>query len=145
MECGALDVPVVEALCLSDGRFWSYCCDDEACCPPEGVPMGLPGTSVLAAAATYAGLQVRAHCGVEGEVPPRENATALGQEAALDAASKALIPRILDAAGRRQVAERTLELAEQIMGSSPASRPCPACSRRICGTTNCSGTTRRRR
>lgn len=23
--CGALDVPVLEALCLSDGRYWSYC------------------------------------------------------------------------------------------------------------------------
>lgn len=24
LECGALDIPVVEALCVSDGRFWSY-------------------------------------------------------------------------------------------------------------------------
>ncbi|MCZ9343626.1 DUF4192 family protein, partial [Streptomyces sp. TRM76130] len=23
VACGALDVPVVEALCISDGRFWS--------------------------------------------------------------------------------------------------------------------------
>ena len=34
--CGSLDVPVYEALCISDGRFWSYCCPDERCCPPEG-------------------------------------------------------------------------------------------------------------
>ncbi|MFF3892947.1 DUF4192 domain-containing protein [Streptomyces sp. NPDC001812] len=126
VECGALDVPVVEALCLSDGRFWSYCCDDEACCPPEGVPMGLPGTSVLAAAATYAGLQVRGTLReLRARFLPRENAAALGQEAALDAASKALIPRILDAAGRRQVAERTLELAEQIMGRLAGVPPVP--------------------
>ena len=57
--CGRLDVPVIEALCISDGRFWSYTCPGRGCCPPEGSPMGLPGTSVLAAAATYAGLQVR--------------------------------------------------------------------------------------
>jgi hypothetical protein len=24
VECGLLDVPVIEALCISDGRFWSY-------------------------------------------------------------------------------------------------------------------------
>ncbi|WP_406725150.1 DUF4192 domain-containing protein [Streptomyces sp. GD-15H] len=117
VECGALDVPVVEALCLSDGRFWSYCCDDEACCPPEGTPMGLPGTSVLAAAATYAGLQVRGTLReLRARFLPWENAAALEQEAALDAANKILIPRILDGAGRSQVAERTLELAERVMG-----------------------------
>ncbi|MEU6527142.1 DUF4192 domain-containing protein [Streptomyces sp. NPDC046924] len=126
VECGALDVPVVEALCLSDGRFWSYCCDDGACCPPEGVPMGLPGTSVLAAAATYAGLQVRGTLReLRARFLPREDAAALGQEAALDAASKALIPRILDAAGRCQVAERTLELAEQVMGRLAEVPPVP--------------------
>ncbi|MEV0695792.1 DUF4192 domain-containing protein [Streptomyces sp. NPDC050388] len=126
VECGALDVPVVEAMCLSDGRFWSYCCDDEACCPPEGTPMGLPGTSVLAAAATYAGLQVRGTLReLRARFLPRENAAALEQEAALDVASKALIPRILDAAGRCQVAERTLELAEQVMGRLAGVPPVP--------------------
>ncbi|MGW6461335.1 DUF4192 domain-containing protein, partial [Streptomyces sp. NPDC055078] len=34
--CGKRDVPVYEALCISDGRFWSYCCPDKRCCPPEG-------------------------------------------------------------------------------------------------------------
>lgn len=31
--CGALDVPVLEALCISGGRYWSYCCPDPRCCP----------------------------------------------------------------------------------------------------------------
>ena len=31
--CGSLDVPVIEALCISDGRFWSYCCPDAALLP----------------------------------------------------------------------------------------------------------------
>ncbi len=35
LACGALDVPVLEALCLSEGRFWSYVCPDERCCPAE--------------------------------------------------------------------------------------------------------------
>ncbi|MGP4047900.1 DUF4192 domain-containing protein [Streptomyces sp. 2A115] len=114
--CGALDVPVIEALCISDGRFWSYCCPSEHCCPPDGTPMGLPGTSVLAAAATYAGLQVR---GTLRELRARltswETAAALEQESALDAVSMALIPRILDDESRTGVADQTLELADRVM------------------------------
>ncbi|MFD9086167.1 DUF4192 domain-containing protein [Streptomyces prasinus] len=116
LECGALDVPVVEALCISDGRFWSYCCDDEGCCPAAGTPMGLPGTSVLAAAATYAGLQVRGTLReLRARFLPWENAAALEQEAALDAAHRTLVPKILDAAGRNEVALQTRELASRVM------------------------------
>ncbi len=116
LECGALDIPVVEALCVSDGRFWSYCCDDDGCCPGEGTPLGLPGTSVLAAAATYAGLQVRGSLReLRARLLPRESRTA-EQEKALDVAGLALIPRILDAASRPKVAEETLGLALRIVG-----------------------------
>ncbi|PWI15022.1 DUF4192 domain-containing protein [Streptomyces sp. Act143] len=116
IECGSRDVPVIEALCISDGRFWSYCCVSEACCPPEGHAMGLPGTSVLAAAATYAGLQVRGTLReLRARMMPWENASALAQEIALDTAGMAIVPRILDEAGRAGVAEETLELAELIM------------------------------
>ncbi|MCX5051517.1 MULTISPECIES: DUF4192 domain-containing protein [unclassified Streptomyces] len=116
VECGQLDVPVIEALCISEGRFWSYCCVNEACCPPAGLPMGLPGTSVLAAAATYAGLQVRGTLReLRVRLLPWETAAALEQEGALDAASMALVPRILDDASRAGVAEETLELAALVM------------------------------
>ncbi|WP_078969330.1 DUF4192 family protein [Streptomyces cyaneogriseus] len=117
VECGALDVPVIEALCISDGRFWSYCCAGVACCPAEGTPMGLPGTSVLAAAATYAGIQVRGSLSeLRARLLPRENSAALDQEAALDAAGMTLIPRMLDRTSRAEVAEETLALARRIMG-----------------------------
>ncbi|WNM30688.1 DUF4192 domain-containing protein [Streptomyces sp. Li-HN-5-11] len=115
-ECGHLDVPVIEALCISDGRFWSYCCPTEGCCPDEGLPMGLPGTSVLAAAATYAGIQVRGSLReVRARLLPWETSSALEQEIALDAAGRALVPRILDEASREAVAGETLELAERVM------------------------------
>ncbi|GGS51501.1 DUF4192 domain-containing protein [Streptomyces griseoviridis] len=115
VECGALDVPVVEALCISDGRFWSYCCD-QPCCPAEGTPMGLPGTSVLAAAATYAGIQVRGTLrDLHARLRPMEGSTARAQEAALDAASMTLVSRILHDGSRAEVAEETLGLAERIM------------------------------
>ncbi|GAA2564134.1 MULTISPECIES: DUF4192 domain-containing protein [Streptomyces] len=115
VECGALDVPVVEALCISAGRFWSYCCDEEACCPSEGLPMGLPGTSVLAAAATYAGIQVRGSLReLRARLLPRESVAA-EQATALDRAATTLVSRILDTAGRSDVAEETLETAERVM------------------------------
>jgi hypothetical protein len=124
IECGSLDVPVVEALCISDGRFWSYCCENEVCCPAEGTPMGLPGTSVLAAAATYAGIQVRGTLReLRARLLPWENAAALEQEIALDSASMALVPRILDDASRADVAEETLVLAERILGRLADARP----------------------
>lgn len=115
IACGNLDVPVVEALCISAGRFWSYCCDRTECCPAEGRPMGLPGTSVLAAAAAYAGVQVRGTLSeLRARLLPWETAAALEQESALDRGGIALVPRILDDEQRAGVAEETLELAEQL-------------------------------
>ncbi|MFF3449946.1 DUF4192 family protein [Streptomyces sp. NPDC002667] len=113
--CGRLDVPVIEALCISDGRFWTYTCPGQGCCPAEGTTMGLPGTSVLAAAATYAGLQVRGSLkDLTARFLPWESTAALGQEVALDTASMALVPRILGDDSRAAVAEETLALARRI-------------------------------
>ncbi|GHE91736.1 hypothetical protein GCM10014715_55300 [Streptomyces spiralis] len=115
-ECGRLDVPVIEALCISGGRFWSYCCPNDRCCPDEGLPMGLPGTSVLAAAAAYAGIQVRGSLReLRARLLPWETSAARSQEIALDAAGMALVPKILDEASRTAVAEKTLGLAERVM------------------------------
>ncbi|MFF9086538.1 DUF4192 family protein [Streptomyces sp. NPDC014991] len=123
-ECGSLDVPVIEALCISDGRFWSYCCAVEDCCPEDGSPMGLPGTSVLAAAATYAGLQVRGTLReLHVRLQPWETTAALEQEIALDTAGMTLVPRILDETTRQGVAQETLDLAERIIRRYTAAAP----------------------
>jgi Domain of unknown function (DUF4192) len=122
-ECGKLDVPVVEALCLSDGRYWSYCCPGEECCPPEGVPMGLPGTSVLAAAAVYAGLQVRGLRELRTRLLPWEGEAAVAQEVTLDAAGVTVIPRMLGEQSRADVAVETVELAGRVM-TRFAAAPC---------------------
>ncbi|MFD7990404.1 DUF4192 domain-containing protein [Streptomyces mexicanus] len=115
-ECGRLDVPVIEALCISAGRFWSYCCPTEGCCPDEGRPMGLPGTSVLAAAAAYAGIQVRGSLReLQVRLLPWETSAARQQESALDAAGRALVPRMLNETHREAVAVETLQLAERVM------------------------------
>lgn len=125
--CGALDVPVLEALCISDDRFWSYVCPDARCCPAEGNPLAMQGTSVMAAAATYAGIQVRGSLReMEARLVPQPGAEGRAQERALDAAGSALVPKLLDEESRKEVGDATLELARRLMqrlGQAPAATP----------------------
>ncbi|WNI22032.1 DUF4192 domain-containing protein [Streptomyces sp. ITFR-16] len=114
--CGALDVPVLEALCVSGNRFWSYVCPDARCCPAEGNPMAMPGTSVMAAAATYAGIQVRGSLReMEARLAPLTGTTGAAQQRALDAAGAALVPMLLEEDSRKEVGETTLKLARRLM------------------------------
>ncbi|GAA1945441.1 DUF4192 domain-containing protein [Streptomyces durmitorensis] len=122
--CGSLDVPVFEVVCISAGHFWTYCCPNKQCCPPEGVPLPRPGTSVLAAATAYAGVQV----GVtpremRARLTPWESAAVTDQEAALDAAGLAIVHRILKEDGHSEVAADTLDLARRIMARMTAAPP----------------------
>ncbi|WP_328886656.1 DUF4192 domain-containing protein [Streptomyces sp. NBC_00316] len=131
--CGALDVPVLEALCISARRYWSYCCPDARCCPAEGSALSLPGTSVMAAAATYAGIQVRGSLReMEVRLAPLRTPAVAEQPRALDSAGAALVPRILDEEGRKEVARETLGLARALMKrlrEAPATPPSAADSR----------------
>lgn len=127
---GSLDIPVHEVLCISDGRFWSYCCPDTRCCPPEGTPLALPGTSVMAAASAYAGIQVRGSLReMEARLEPWRGPAekAAKQERALDEAASALVPRILGGGNREQVGESTLRAARGLMDrlgrTPPATQP----------------------
>ncbi|WP_046495452.1 DUF4192 domain-containing protein [Streptomyces odonnellii] len=114
--CGSLDVPVYEVLCVSDGRFWSYCCPDVRCCPPEGTGLALPGTSVMAAAAAYAGVHVRGSLReMEARLTSWGTPAAKEQERALDEASAALVPRILVERSQEKVGAETLRAARELM------------------------------
>ncbi|MFF7359690.1 DUF4192 family protein [Streptomyces sp. NPDC008125] len=114
--CGSLDVPVLEALCISNGRYWSYCCPDGRCCPKGGDPLALPGTTVMAAAATYAGIQVRGSLReLEQRLVPWSGAHEPEQLRALDEVGAAMVTRILDTDGRSQVASETLDLARGLL------------------------------
>ncbi|MCP9943972.1 DUF4192 domain-containing protein [Streptomyces somaliensis] len=115
--CGALDVPVYEALCLSGGRFWSYCCPDSDCCPPDGTVLTPAGTSVMAAAAAYAGIHVRGSLrDMEARLRPRTaRTTVAGQERALDTASAELVHRILDTRTCKDVRDDTIRLARRLL------------------------------
>ncbi|QVQ51903.1 DUF4192 domain-containing protein [Spiractinospora alimapuensis] len=48
-------IQVREALRVTDGRYWSYVCDNPRCCPPEGTPFD-GATSSVPATLTVAGL-----------------------------------------------------------------------------------------
>ncbi|MFJ6465033.1 DUF4192 domain-containing protein [Streptomyces sp. NPDC091387] len=125
--CGALDVPVLEALCISGSRYWSYCCPDARCCPVDGNPLAVPGTSVMAAAAAYAGIQVRGSLReMEARLAPLTATAGAGQQQALDSAGATLLPKLLDEEGRREVGGSTVELARRLMkrlGETPVVMP----------------------
>ncbi|MCM2388396.1 DUF4192 family protein [Streptomyces albipurpureus] len=115
--CGSRDVPVYEALCISDRRFWSYCCPDARCCPLEGNALVAPGTSVMAAAATYAGVQVRgSQREMEVRLEPPLVGVAPGQLGALDSAGEAMVIRLLGGGARCAIADETIALAREMMG-----------------------------
>ncbi|MFJ4989852.1 DUF4192 domain-containing protein [Streptomyces sp. NPDC088732] len=113
VACGRLDVPVVEALCVSAGRWWSYSCPESECGPPEGAAVPPSGDSVMAAAAAYAGIRVR---GSRKEIedrftpPPGGSTAALAREEALDAAAAGLVPRMLERDDSDEVRRTTLRL-----------------------------------
>ncbi|MEU4156302.1 DUF4192 domain-containing protein [Actinoplanes sp. NPDC026670] len=47
-------VRINDVLRVHEGRWWSYACDDQDCCPAEGTPC-LPPDSAVAAEATFRG------------------------------------------------------------------------------------------
>ncbi|MGP3968825.1 DUF4192 domain-containing protein [Streptomyces sp. 6N223] len=125
--CGALDVPVFEALCLSGTRYWSYTCPEAECCPGEGSELPRAGTSPMAAAAAYAGIRVQGSLGdMRRRLAPVGEPAATRQLRALDQAAASLMPRMLGAeADCAAVHAETLELVERLMGRfrrAPASR-----------------------
>jgi hypothetical protein len=113
LACGDLEVPVVEALCVSAGRWWSYC-EPAATVgsPGEGGALPPPGSTAMAATAAYLGLPAPAELrDLEARLKPgtprnREH------ELALDMASAELVPRMLsDGDSGGDIKERTLLLA----------------------------------
>ncbi|EST38471.1 hypothetical protein N566_07185 [Streptomycetaceae bacterium MP113-05] len=124
--CGARDMPVYEALCLSGGRYFSYCCPSPGCCPPEGVPMEASAASPMAAAAVYAGIRVQGSLKeMEARIAPLGKPSSAAQERALDAAAAELVPRMLAAEGATVVRARTIVLARRLIDRFRAAVPPP--------------------
>jgi hypothetical protein len=124
VACGALDVPVIEALCLSGGRWFSYCCPETACCAPDGTEIKVAGESVLAAAAAYAGIQVRGSLrDMESGLKPSSGPDLASRQKALDEACAELLPRVLDDNDSEHVGRRTLALVEESLERFRAAPP----------------------
>ncbi|WP_329115051.1 DUF4192 domain-containing protein [Streptomyces sp. NBC_01353] len=117
--CGELDIPVYEVLCISDGLHFSYVCPDTRCCPPDGTPLALTGTSVMAASAAYAGIQVKGSLrDMEARLKPRASPDDERQRKALNEAASVIVPKILDdppGPGREDIREKTLTLAREML------------------------------
>jgi hypothetical protein len=115
--CGARDVPVFEALFLSENRYWSYCCPESQCCSGEGSELPRTGTSPMAAAAAYAGIRVQGSLSqLRRRLVPVGEPAASRQVRALDGAAVALTPRMLGTeADCAAVRTETTELAERML------------------------------
>ncbi|SFC34568.1 DUF4192 domain-containing protein [Streptomyces aidingensis] len=114
--CGSRDLPVLEALCISGGRYWSYCCPDPECCDGEGTRLP-SGTSPMAAAAAHAGILVHGSLGdLERRLDPLGEPAASRQADAFEAVAGALVPRILDDRGEAEAVRlSTLRLAGELI------------------------------
>lgn len=123
IACGERDVPVVEALCLSGGRWWSYCRpvpEGVGEGPDEGALLAEPGTSALAAAAAFAGVRMPPLLrDLESRLRPPAPRDA-EHETALDLACARIVPRMLDRAASGSVTERTAELARAALDTFSA-------------------------
>ncbi|WP_225847380.1 DUF4192 domain-containing protein [Streptomyces sp. HPF1205] len=114
VACGRLDVPVVEALCVSAGRWWSYC-TPQAAMPEEGTQLPPPGTSAMAATAVYAGLPTPgSQRDMEARLRPAR-ARDRQYEIALDIACAELVPRMLADGSQERLVNRTVALARAAM------------------------------
>ncbi|WP_329364008.1 DUF4192 domain-containing protein [Streptomyces sp. NBC_00669] len=111
VACGELDVPVVEALCVSAGRWWSYCLPHRAPSPAEGTALPPPGSTAMAATAAYAGLPTP---GSLRDIEARLRPAAVRdhqREIALDIACAEVLPRMLADNRVEETRRRTLGLA----------------------------------
>lgn len=106
-------VPVHEAVCVSDGRWWSYTCRPGCgSCRPEGTPVLREGTTPpIAAAAAYAGIQVRGTLReLHDQLAPVHGAAAEEQVQAFDRVSPRVVQELLGPGGGKAARERTVEL-----------------------------------
>ena len=90
---------VLDALRVTDGRWWSYLCTEPECCPLDGTPYD-PQASEVSAAAVFA-----------GQVALPDRAALTAQVSPLDGPVRVAMHRATTRA-RRRLAELTEEVAE---------------------------------
>ncbi|WP_025618068.1 DUF4192 domain-containing protein [Salinispora cortesiana] len=82
-------IAVLDALRVTDGRYWSYLCPEPECCPPDGTAYD-SSTSQVAAAAVLA-----------GQVALPDRAALVAQVASVEGEERAQLRRAAQRAGQR--------------------------------------------
>jgi hypothetical protein len=104
--CEAEDLFVRDVLLIDQGRFWSYMCQNDACCPPEGTP--IPANELLEAERVGQGLLASAESreDLAGRYAPRPELAP--RDAAAEAGARILEVPVADRAERVWDAVRML-------------------------------------
>ena len=145
----AYDIGVIEALLVRDGRWWSYHCTDESCCPGSGSPLAAdltPAASHYAAESVMQGAVVMADREtLVRSIEPSSHAVAVAVRAqAVDAAAVTLGTAIARdgraAAGRLTIATLRRLVEERAAGGARPERGGRCASSRSACATSWSGT-----
>jgi hypothetical protein len=122
-------IEVADAICVSEGRWWSLLCANDGCCPRDGTPIDQTGTSICAATMAVAGRVVlESRTELERTLDPVTGMMHAAMSHALPAAMSALFDTL--AAGRRgEAATKSIALfhdavsarrLDQVDGGRPA-------------------------
>ncbi|NBE82282.1 DUF4192 domain-containing protein [Micromonospora rubida] len=107
----AAELTVLDALRVTDGRYWSYLCDEPACCPPEGTPYDT-GASEVSAAAVFAGqVALPDRAALTTQVAPFGGPARVAMGRAVDRAERRLAAMLVGAPEADLLGGRTLRRA----------------------------------
>ncbi|MGW5082803.1 DUF4192 domain-containing protein [Micromonospora echinospora] len=118
----AAGLVVLDALRVTEGRWWSYLCAEPSCCPPEGTPYD-PAASQVSAAAVFAGqVALPDRAALAAQVSPLDGPVRLAMRRATGRARlrlAALTGGTSSQSGRSPVAGRPHEGPEPVDGTAP--------------------------
>src|SRR5436305_1601445 len=102
------DIPLMEALLVRDGRWWSYLCTESACCPSDGKE--IPAATDVAAAHALVGRSLLpSRRSLEDEIKPIEFVARRAMDQSLDRVADELAQR-RDDGKANAIRDETVEL-----------------------------------
>ncbi|MFB9234583.1 DUF4192 domain-containing protein [Plantactinospora siamensis] len=101
------DLRVLDLLRVTGDRYWSYLCDNPACCPADGVRFDAHASPVAAAAIFAGQVALPDRNALERQLAPVGGPERVALRAAAERASKRLSTLLMDAAAAAAAAART--------------------------------------
>ncbi|MEU2610753.1 DUF4192 domain-containing protein [Micromonospora sp. NPDC007271] len=102
---------VLDALRVTDGRWWSYLCTEPECCPPDGTPYD-PASSEVSAAAVFAGqVALPDRAALTAQVSPFDGPARVAMRRATTRARRRMMDLIEESAETVLVGGRTVQSA----------------------------------